>query len=156
MSQLPYRLGSGGICPKCDSDNTTYSPECAFRTCEDCGNIWGRDYDDPDYEDPDYDQPVQDYGPCCNCGNANAINFLMLQHKAPIPGTGWGCLVCNLPNDGALAVVCDECIGRPLALRTVILGYPNSKGRTSYSSISATNFCHTMELHEREEQQHFN
>lgn len=150
MSQLPYPLGSGGICPDCDSDNTTHNPEYGFRTCENCGHIWGRDEDDPDYDD---DLPAEDYGPCCACGKPNyPQNFLMLPHKAPIPGTGWGCVVCNLPSDGALAVVCDDCLHRQSDFKTVILGYPNNNGRTSYSSVSSTKFHHTMELHEREQQ----
>lgn len=46
---------------------------------------------------PDGDVP--NVGPCCACeGIENVRHFLMLPHKAPIPGRGWGCAVCGLPD----------------------------------------------------------
>lgn len=50
-------------------------------------------------------------GPCCICSKRgeDVRNLIMLDEKAPVPGTGWGCVVCDLPQDGALAVLCDEC-----------------------------------------------
>lgn len=36
---------------------------------------------------------------------------MMLDRLAPIPGTGWGCVVCNLPLNGAIAMLCDKCVG---------------------------------------------
>lgn len=35
--------------------------------------------------------------------------LLSLQKKSPTPGRGWGCVVCGLPADGAMAAVCNAC-----------------------------------------------
>ena len=49
-----------------------------------------------------------DLGPCCCCGGTERVrDIVMLSRKAPVPGTGWGCVVCGLPNDGASYVCCD-------------------------------------------------
>lgn len=52
-----------------------------------------------------------DNGPCCICGKEDETvrNIAFLSKKAPVPGTGWGCVQCDLPPDGAVAIVCDEC-----------------------------------------------
>lgn len=61
-------------------------------------------------------QPV-DLGPCCACGieGPSVRTLVSLPRKAPKPGTGWLCTSCELPADGALAVVCAACLdaGRP-------------------------------------------
>jgi hypothetical protein len=36
-------------------------------------------------------------------------NIIQIDLKAPVKGTGWGCVVCNLPPDGAIAILCDRC-----------------------------------------------
>ncbi len=48
---------------------------------------------------------------CCSCFEvrSDVKNIACLPEKAPEPGTGWGCYVCGLPPDGALALVCDKC-----------------------------------------------
>ncbi len=57
----------------------------------------------------DDDKP--DLGPCCICETRVGVtNVLMLGQRAPVPGTGWGCIVCGLPSDGAVAVLCDGCL----------------------------------------------
>ena len=56
-----------------------------------------------------------DLGACCACESTeNVRNILSLNYKAP-PGTisAWGCFPCNLPTEGAIAVLCDDCIERP-------------------------------------------
>jgi hypothetical protein len=51
-----------------------------------------------------------DHGPCCICEGTHDVNVLVLVTKrAPVPGTGWGCVVCHLPQDGAIAVICGKC-----------------------------------------------
>lgn len=54
-----------------------------------------------------------DLGPCCACERAGPTvrNVIMLNVRAPQPGTGWGCVSCRRPRDGALTVLCDECFG---------------------------------------------
>lgn len=47
---------------------------------------------------------------CCACGaKRKSRNIVMLEQKALTPGKGWGCITCGLPNDGAVAVICDPC-----------------------------------------------
>ncbi len=52
-------------------------------------------------------------GPCCCCGlskGAGPVRTLIcLAKKAPGEVQGWGCLQCGLPQQGAVAVVCDKC-----------------------------------------------
>jgi hypothetical protein len=58
------------------------------------------------------EEQVPDLGPCCGCEvtTLGACNIVMLDKKAPVAGAGWGCLVCELPHDGAVAVLCDACL----------------------------------------------
>lgn len=65
------------------------------------------------------------YGPCCACGREDVPtpNILMLPKHAPVPGTGWGCTVCNLPFDGALAVVCSVCFAAHAPVRFAVSGF---------------------------------
>lgn len=52
-----------------------------------------------------------DLGTCCICGGKNRVrNVIQLEQKSPTPGCGWGCIICELPPDGAVSVVCDECL----------------------------------------------
>jgi len=78
----------------------------------------------------DFDDVDQDlaFGPCCCCGREHpevrVRTALMIPKKSPIPGHGWGCLECGLPSDGAIAVVCDECVSANAPLRWACQGYP--------------------------------
>jgi hypothetical protein len=81
------------------------------------------------------------------------VNIIMLRHKSPIPGRGWGCFVCDVPADGATAVVCRECFGDrddPGAviprLRWACRGYPGSDGRVPISELTG--------VHEHDEDVH--
>lgn len=148
---LPYPLGHGGVCPECGSINTTYDPNFGYRVCENCIYIWGLAQDDPDYDE----EPL-DVGTCCICGeeNSKVRNFVTIERLAPIPGTGWGCIVCDLPSDGAVAVICDDCLperGSHLKLKQVILGYPAEKKRIDFDQLLPGRFSHVEELHERDE-----
>jgi hypothetical protein len=85
-----------------------------------------------------------DLGPCCNCGKRghDVNSILMLDVKLPpdARGFGWGCLVCNLPPDGAIAVLCDACYRAVESgqeqIRSVCLGYPREGGRISRASCT--------------------
>lgn len=73
-------------------------------------------------------------GPCCICEReADVKTIVMLPIRAKIPGHGWGCVVCNLPGDGASAVLCDACVGDYAAgnepLQFVCRGFPGTDGR---------------------------
>lgn len=85
-------------------------------------------------------------GPCCCCGKTQKVrNAIMLHHKAPIAGRGWGCVVCGLPGDGAMAVVCDRCYDHLRGLKDVeaglkwaCKGYPATDGRVPIAEVLAT------------------
>jgi hypothetical protein len=53
----------------------------------------------------------------------------MLSQKAPVPGTGWGCVRCLLSPHGAVAVVCDFCVRDKRPLREACLGFAVRKER---------------------------
>jgi hypothetical protein len=63
-------------------------------------------------------EKYQNFGPCCACekDEGEIKNIVMLNQKGPMSGKGWGCLVCGLPPEGAVASLCDECmeLGRPI------------------------------------------
>ena len=79
-------------------------------------------------------------GPCCGCETLfNVRNSIMLDTQCAVPGRGWGCLVCSLPANGAVVVLCDECLdlyrkGQPL--NTVAMskcrGNPAADGREAF------------------------
>lgn len=78
-----------------------------------------------------------DFGPCCACGGTdNVRNIIMLDVKASKPGTGWGCAICHLPSDGAMAVLCDECIKNKAEIRFACDGYLAGKQRIEISKLS--------------------
>lgn len=97
-------------------------------------------------------------GGCCNCGEVrpDVRNFVQLEVKAPEPGKGWGCLVCGLPMDGAMAVLCDTCIEAVIDGAKIVnacAGYPGENRRVPVASLTER-FSHHEALHagERESQ----
>ena len=46
----------------------------------------------------------------------------MVEHRAPVPGTGWGCQVCGLGSDGAIAVFCATCRRVDARIRSAVWG----------------------------------
>ncbi len=70
------------------------------------------------------------YGPCCACGGeVNVRNIVMLNVKGTEAGTGWGCVLCHLPCDGALAVLCDDCLDKKKEPVFAVDGYLVEKKR---------------------------
>ena len=53
-------------------------------------------------------------GTCCACQEAIPDDMprsvIYFNFKSPTPGRGWGCLFCNLPSEGAVAVICQKCL----------------------------------------------
>lgn len=82
-----------------------------------------------------------DLGPCCVCGKSEEIarNIIVLEQKSPIAGRGWGCVQCDLPSDGASAVVCDSCFESPgftnSDIKLACGGYPASDGRVPIEEL---------------------
>lgn len=108
--------------------------------CPDCGQACACDGEDmwnaasecePEPED---DAPY--LGPCCVCETeAGVHNIIMLDRQAVMSGHGWGCLVCGLASDGAMAVLCDPCLKAWQAdnsiLKIACRGYPAKDGRVA-------------------------
>lgn len=68
-------------------------------------------------------------------------NVAMLDQKAPIPETGWGCFQCGLPQNGALAVLCDDCIENIAPILRAYLGDPASQERIEIERLSGPHRC---------------
>jgi hypothetical protein len=96
-----------------------------------------------------------DLGPCCMCSGPNAINILMLPQRAPIPGTGWGCVVCGLDADGAIAVLCPDCFElhqeNPNLLGFCCSGYARAGVRVAIADLPDGVFDHDRAKHTDEE-----
>lgn len=98
--------------PHCFALCTGTRIESAWHPTDDTGDL---------LEQPDSDPS----GPCCACRRHDVPvpNMVMLPWRAPIPGTGWGCVTCQLPPDGAVAVLCDACLESHAPIRDCCLGY---------------------------------
>lgn len=76
-------------------------------------------------------------GPCCACGGTEGVRTIVaLKQKAPVPGRGWGCVVCDLPADGAVAVVCDACMEAKVEIKWACAGYPAEGKRVAVAELS--------------------
>jgi hypothetical protein len=96
------------------------------------------------------------FGPCCMCETEDGVrNMVMLDRRCAIPGHGWGCVVCDLPPDGAAAVLCDPCAARyrdePAALTVACRGYPAIDGRVAIAQLPAGAFAHDEAKHARDQ-----
>ena len=54
-----------------------------------------------------------EYGTCCVCEKKieGVANLIALDYKTNAT-SGWGCLKCGLPMEGAVAVICDGCFDK--------------------------------------------
>lgn len=75
----------------------------------------------------------------------------MLPRRAPMPGRGWGCVQCRLPMDGAVAVLCETCLGRyqrnNASLWRCCRGYPKTDGRVQIADLPDGVFDHDPARH---------
>lgn len=69
------------------------------------GNPFGIPLDPPAIE-----EEVNEFGTCCVCemGDMEDCGLVQLGYKMESE-SGWGCLQCGLPMEGAIAVVCSDC-----------------------------------------------
>lgn len=90
-----------------------------------------------------------DLGPCCACGKNGPFvrNIVCLPYAAPESGAGWGCLQCHLPMDGAVAVLCDECLETNADIKFVIVGKPAEGRRMLLDELEKRPFDHKLKLH---------
>lgn len=93
------------------------------------------------------------FGPCCACG-ADTLpqNLVMLKKRAPVLGTGWGCVVCALPFNGAIAVLCDSCAFNDAPILFACDGYPNEAKRVAIASLDPGDFDHLAGRHAGEDE----
>ena len=99
----------------------------------------------PDFE-PD---TPPNLGKCCGCEaeGPSVRNVVMLGRRSPEPGNGcWGCLQCGLPQAGAVAVFCDDCLEQSRPTLTFCLGYP-SENRRAPVDLLTEDFQHDMRHH---------
>jgi hypothetical protein len=96
----------------------------------------------------DYRMDTPNLGPCCVCERTVNVNSVfMLDRRGAIPGTGWGCVVCSLPADGAVAVLCDECVRTDKEPIFACLGYPATSKRIRISDLPTGPFVHDLARH---------
>lgn len=84
-------------------------------------------------------------GRCCICEieGPEVRNIVMLDVSSPEPGNGcWGCLVCGLPQAGAVAVLCDVCVRMDpnlnlKRLKFACLGYPGENRRIEMALLKS-------------------
>jgi hypothetical protein len=91
-------------------------------------------------------------GPCCACRTStDTRNLIALERRSPTPGRGWGCLVCGLPPDGAMAALCDPCLAGyeagTVQIRDVCTAHPATDGRTAIDALAEEVFDHDMSKH---------
>lgn len=87
-----------------------------------------------------------DLGPCCVCETKVGVrNLICLPFKNPSSNLrGWGCVVCDIPAVGAMAVTCDGCVDEPL--KFICSGDNLSLGRIPYPTEEIP-FDHDMSKH---------
>jgi len=96
----------------------------------------------------DRDGDTPDLGTCCGCGGSiNVRNIIMLDKRATVEGFGWGCFQCGLPMAGAVAVLCDACLGI-LEPKFACVGYPSENKRVPVEELTEA-FEHDMSKHPR-------
>lgn len=89
-------------------------------------------------------------GPCCNCLRVGRLrNLVLLSRRGPTPGQGWGCVECGLPFDGAVALLCDDCMsGAAATPRFVCQGFAAAdEPRVPFESLSPEVFDHDPSKH---------
>ncbi len=95
---------------------------------------------------------TENLGACCCCGRSGADGvrvrtIVMLDKLAPEPGKGWACVVCGLPSNGAIVVICDECAEANAPYRFAVAGRPYENRRVPLSSLRPEPFDHDMSKH---------
>ena len=127
-----------------ENDEPIICPSCGEEDCEaSCTSALVQ-------EDRASEADVPDLGHCCVCRQScpQVRNLLTLPRRAPVPGTGWGCVVCGLPPNGAVAVVCDACLEQPL--QEVCSGFEVQGERAAYASLAPEPFAHDRTRHPEE------
>ena len=77
-------------------------------------------------------------------------NVIMLARKALEPGSTWNCFVCKPDGQGAIAVVCDDCLQKRKEIKFAVVGYVAEKRRIPIEQLTEP-FGHNVGLHEADE-----
>lgn len=100
---------------------------------------------------PEWDDEVHFVGPCCACRREDVElrNVVCMTFRAPdsARGKGWGCVVCAIPNDGAIAVVCDACMAAERPILDVCAGYALDRERADAEPLRAIPWSHIRAFH---------
>jgi hypothetical protein len=98
--------------------------------------------------EPHERRKVTDLGTCCVCcGSDHVVHVIMINRRGPQPGKGWGCVVCGLPLDGAIVVMCNACIARDADPVFVCDGFPSEGKRVPIHTLSPEPFDHDPASH---------
>jgi hypothetical protein len=93
-----------------------------------------------DMADEDTGSDAPQLGACCICEATDGVRtIVMLPVKGTVSGHGWGCVQCHLSMDGAIAVLCDACVGDYAdgrTLRFACRGWPVSDGRVPIDHLT--------------------
>lgn len=99
-------------------------------------------------------EPPPKLGACCNCGRKDSLvrSIIFVDRRSPEPGIGCrGCVVCNLPQAGAVAVLCDECLEKSKGYpERICLGSPADNRRMPFSELGPEPFQHDEFKHAKE------
>lgn len=91
---------------------------------------------------------VVNFGTCCSCGGTDSVRNVMCLNKRSPYGFGWGCMQCGLPAEGAIAVICDECLEAEAPIREVIKGEAFKGERFPYEETAGwEEFEHDLSQH---------
>lgn len=100
---------------------------------------------------PEFDDEVRFVGSCCACRREDVRlrNVVCMTFRAPSGalGKGWGCVVCAIPADGAIAVVCDECMAAERPIVDVCAGYARDPERTPAEPLRPIPWSHIRAFH---------
>ena len=95
------------------------------------------------------DEP--DVGTCRQCGAERPRNVVILTRRCATAGTGWGCVICCLPFDGAGTILCDSCIARwqnnARMIWWAVDGLPAENRRIRIRCLPAGTFDHNAAAH---------
>ena len=133
-------------CPVCGNDRRVLGDgsitECQY-CAQACLGRWTKGLLMDEFDDS------PDLGPCCACGKEgpDVRNIIMLPRRARVQGTGWGCIVCDLPNDGASVVVCDACLADGKRFKWAVDGYMADRGRIPIENLPEGSIEHDLKAH---------
>lgn len=81
-------------------------------------------------------------GLCCCCNVVDKPgNLIFISRKCAVPGMGWGCLRCDLPQDGAMATICDRCLGLGLTPICAVGAWAGSDVRVGLGTLMGGHRC---------------